>query len=121
MGFFNGILKSLGFEGENAEKVKSEKSDVVKKPVMPTAVYSLDESKRSKKNAEYKTFVPKNQQEVQSVIANLKKGEVVLVDFEHFADADIIRALDFLSGVICTISGKIQKVNSRRYILYPYC
>ena len=116
MGFFNALLKGLGFEGENKPKsVEKEHNEVVN--VNTIAKYDLKNMETTKK--EIKTFVPKNQQEIQDVVNVLKTGEVVNVNLENFVVSEYTRALDFMCGAIYVLNGKIKKNGDKTYLFYP--
>ena len=113
MGFFNGILRGLGFEGEkktgDSKQVKEQNNTFQ----MNSAEYDLTEKKENQKPEE---FVPKSEKEVQQIVEVLKTGKDVKVNFENLEVKEYIRALDFMSGAIYALSGKIKKISERTYL-----
>ena len=113
MGFFNGILRGLGFEGEEKELQTKESSTMYKENV---AEYNLNEIKQSD---EIKTIKPANQKDVQNIVDLLKQGNAVAVNFELIKNNEFVRALDFMSGATYVLDGKIKKVNNKVFLFYP--
>ncbi len=54
------------------------------------------------------------------VIGNeLKKGNVVLVNFEESPNADTLRTIDFITGILYIQGGTFKKVGKKIYLLSP--
>lgn len=114
MGFFNGILRGLGFEGEKKEPQIKEEPVVYKENV---AEYNLNDINETKE--ELNSFIPANQQEVQNIVDILKQGQAVSVNFELIKGNEFVRALDFMSGATYVLNGKIKKVENKVFLFYP--
>ena len=114
MGFFNGIMKALGFESE--EKKQNKETEKKQENNLQKAEYDLTNLQKEEK---MKTFTPQNQVEVQEIVNVLKKGEVVCVNLQNFDQQNYTRALDFLSGAIYVLDGKIKRNGDKSYIFFP--
>ena len=112
MGFFNGLLKGLGFESNSKEKrVKEVKVDTTTAYENKGAEYDL----KSIKIEDNIVYSPKSEVEVQELVDRLKKGENITVDLQNFKNTEYVRALDFMSGAIYVLDGKIKKISEKTY------
>jgi len=126
MGFFNKILKGLGFEDDKPQERNKQVTTKNTKPINATYNFEKNEKKVVKENKEQSvkdvevfgnTFsidVVKiqKQDEVQDVILRLKNGEKLIVNFSELEEMDIVRCLDFLSGAIFVLGKSIKKIES---------
>lgn len=114
MGFLNGLLKGLGFEVEKKEKphIKEEKESKAYK----NAGLEID---LSTIKSQPQIFAPNTEQDVQNLVDILKTGEAITIDLKNFSDSEYIRSLDFLSGAIYTLNGKIKKVSEKTFFFCP--
>ena len=115
MGFFSGLMKTLGFEGDdtsNSQKQnkKSEQNNTQK------AEFDL---KNMPQRENIREFTPVNQVEIQEITEVLKENECVCVNMQKLDNINYIRSLDFLSGAIFVLNGKIKKSGDKIYIFYP--
>ncbi len=62
---------------------------------------------------------PKNFEEIQLLLDSLKCSEGFIVDFENITVSLAQRMLDFLSGAIYALEGKIEQIKDRMYIILP--
>ena len=121
MGFFDKMLKGLGFEGEQKaqkpEKIKPEKQEDKLTHTGVSAKYDLQKPKEEKPQP--KSFCPQSQVEVQQIVDAIRAEKTLIVDLSNLSQSDYIRGLDFLSGAIYYTKGKIQKVEDKKFYLYP--
>ena len=112
MGFFSGILRGLGFEGE--QKPKEEKQEVKDISVYENkgAEFDLTEKEKDDKPV---SFAPTSEKQVQDVVDSLKSGKDAIVDLKNLDAKEYIRALDFLSGAIYVLGGKIKKMSDKTF------
>jgi len=110
MGFFNTILKGLGFEGEEEPKKTKEKKKK-EKPVK-AGHYSLEEVENN-----IIEMRPKTQEEVHKTIDLLRKEGKVIVDLSAFGEIDKNLALQFLSGAVYAFNGEIFVTDDGKYKL----
>lgn len=116
MGFFDKMLKGLGFEGEQKQpKEKPEKKQTTVTHTGLGAKYDL--SKTEDKKPEPKTYAPTNQVEVQEILGVLKQEKAIVVNLENLSKSDYMRALDFVSGAVYFVGGKIQKLSEKMFFL----
>ena len=113
MGFLNGFLKGLGFEGRTGEGGVIDKSVTYK---TNSVEYNLNDIVEQQ---EEKIHIPQNQQEVQDIVDRLKQGIPVTVNFEQLANSDFVRALDFMSGATYVLNGKIKKLGNKIFFFCP--
>jgi len=121
MGFFDKMLNALGFEDEgnsnNKPNEKKEEKEVKVKMVAVNPKFDLknfDEEEKDEKEEQF--YSPKSQTDVENIANNLIKGENAKVNFMNFSENDRMRALDFLSGVLFVLDGKIEKFDLTTYI-----
>lgn len=114
MGFLNGLMKSLGFESDS--KKQNTKQEEEKEIVTNKAEYDLTNISQ---NEDIKEFRPQTQVEIQDIVNLLKNDEVVCVNLQDFDKANYTRALDFLSGAIYVLNGKIKRNGDKTFIFYP--
>lgn len=114
MGFFNGLLKGLGFESEkkDIEEKKENPSKETHINIGNGARYDLTKVKQKST----KLLIPHSQVEVQQVVDELKK-EPLNVDLSNLEIKDYVRALDFLSGAVYALGGKIVKIKEKVFFL----
>ena len=139
MGFFNKILKGLGFEDEEEEIVKqpkAKKSKNNKKQSNVNATFNLNETSEIEKETteeqieekilentnqndslEFEVVKVKTQTDIQIVINKLKLGTKVLVNIENLSHEDIVRCLDFLTGAVYALNLKIQKIDEKIFLV----
>ena len=139
MGFFNKILKGLGFEDEEEEIVKqpkAKKSKKNKKQSNVNATFNLNETSEIEKETteeqieekilentnqndslEFEVVKVKTQTDIQIVINKLKLGTKVLVNIENLSHEDIVRCLDFLTGAVYALNLKIQKIDEKIFLV----
>ena len=113
MGFFNGILRGLGFEGE--QKPKEEKPEVKDSSVYENkgAEYDLTAKEKDDKPV---SFAPTSEQQVQDIVDSLKSGKDAIVDLKNLDAKEYTRALDFLSGAIYALGGRIKKLSDKTFL-----
>ena len=114
MGFFNGLMKSLGFESDS--KKQNIQQEELKENATNKAEYDFT---NLPKDEEIKEFRPQTQVEIQDIVNLLKDDEIVSVNLQDFESANYTRALDFLSGAIYVLNGKIKRNGEKTFIFYP--
>ena len=132
MGFFNKILKGLGFEDEEEHApVKQKPKQKKVKQENVTASYNLEkytevEEKNHEKDVSQEENPPSvefehvkviSQVDVQNVVQKIKRGQSVLINMELMSTADITRSLDFVSGAVYALGLSMQKVDDKLYII----
>ena len=110
MGFLNGFLRTLGFEGDKKKTPPKENDQQKQKMQSTQAQYDL-------KNLKEKPvlYEPKSQSEVQTLVDKFKNGEDILVDLKNMEPKERTRALDFFSGATYALSGKIKQSDTATY------
>ena len=106
-------MRGLGFEGQQkADESKQEKEQNSVFDVK-SAEYDLTEKNEYQKPEE---FVPKSEKEVQQIVDVLKLKRDVVVNFENLETREYVRALDFMSGAIYALGGRIKKISEKTYL-----
>lgn len=121
--WWKGIAKILGYEVEEvAENKITEKEKLEnKEPFFASSqakkknVVSLHTSNNSK----VVFLKPTNFDKVQEIADYLKSNTAVIVNLDEVNKDVAIRILDFVSGTIYAIKGKMQKVGSNIFLLTP--
>ena len=115
MGIFNSLLKGLGFEDDSEEKNKNDYNyddDIVN-----------DKSKNLKPESvnlnNLVIYSPKSNNDVKKLVDCLKNGEACIINLDSLKSIEQTRILDFLSGAVYAISGKINKLQNNLYVLLP--
>lgn len=118
MGFFDKILKVLGFEDEeqlNEDKKIEQKIEKKKtKSIKVKSKFNLEDVEEKGREVKH---TPKQQSEIEFIIKDLMDGNIVYADFSELDDSMRIRALDFLSGAVYILNGSIEKQDNFLYIL----
>lgn len=75
--------------------------------------------KPSRVELEHKTInvKPQNLSEIQNAMDSLIKGNNLIIDLSEFNKDDIVRILDFISGVCYCLNAEINKINEETYKL----
>lgn len=74
-----------------------------------------------KKNpgTEIESFSPKTFADVEELVDRIKSREGVIVDFADTPTGLAQRMLDFLSGAIFALGGRVDRIKKKTYILVP--
>ena len=120
MGFFDKMLRAMGFQDEESEekKEKNREADIDKKEekIVVNSKFNLKNMQEDVLDDFDKIIKPKNQYEIEEIANLLLNGKSVKVDFIDFVEIDKTRALDFLSGVIFVLNGNIEKIEKTIYL-----
>jgi len=143
MGLFDIILKGLGFGDEQEldvqQEVQSQKpvsgkmkfdltkqeesDDIVlpqkKAPNPEERPFSLPTQPPATSLRDYLVLSPKNQTEIWQVVEQLRKREPIMVNFAALSVRDAERALDFLSGAIYAMRGKVEQHGATMFLFTP--
>lgn len=142
MGFFNYIMKGMGFETEKSEKKppkekkekkeKEEKqtgkfddlylgSQIAQESASQTAsgfTYNSQEGGSSvSKNVII--YVPKNQADIKNLIDFLRRKEPIIVNFSKIDDKSSTQMLSFISGALYALKGSIHPIADELFLLTP--
>ena len=141
MGFFNYIMKGMGFETEQAEKKpKKEKKEIKKEekvegkfdslymgsqiasestPEVPSGLtYNAQENGTSiSKNVII--YVPKSQGDIKNLIDFLRRKEPIIVNFSKIDDKIAPQMLSFISGALYALKGSIHPIADELFLLTP--
>ena len=115
MGIFNSLLKGLGFEDSDEENQNNYNydDDIIKK----------EDTKQSKPESvnlnNLVIYSPKSNNDVKKLVDCLKKGEACIINLDSLKAVEQTRILDFLSGAVYAISGKINKLQNNLFVLLP--
>jgi len=119
---FLGIVEKEGtaYDDEDemdfdAELDKTSKSSYIKKRDY------YDENKTSKESGRRKIVLaePEVFNETPSICDQLKNGYTVVINFEKVKPDEIKKTFYFLSGVVYTLNGSIQKIAKNVFVLAP--
>ncbi len=134
MGFFDWVMRGLGFE----DKDKKDKKTKTVEENDKYSNFNLHERVAGETNSfdtmptgtNFNSFglqpesniimvEPKTHKEIQQVIDFLKQGQSIAVNLEGIADEDRMRILDFLSGAIYGLNGSIHRWHGDLFLLTP--
>jgi len=63
--------------------------------------------------------IPNTDADITKIVQNLQNGEACVACLETIPLHEAQRRLDFLSGVVCAMKGKIEALDQYKYILTP--
>lgn len=115
MGFFDKILKAIGFESVEEESTKKPKKESV-----TSSKFNLKNKstkKTTEEDEEIEMYSPKNQAELENVISVFENGESALVNFANFSEYDKNDAIIFLSGAVFALKYKMKKIQGNLYLI----
>lgn len=135
MGFFDWVMRGLGFDDKNK---KEKKSNTAVNGDDKYSNFNLHERAEGETgamsslptSANFNSFglqpesniimvEPTTHKEIQQVIDYLKQGQSIAVNLEGIADEDRMRILDFLSGAIYGLNGSILRWHGDLFLLTP--
>ena len=135
MGFFDWVMRGLGFDDKNK---KEKKSNTAANGDDKYSNFNLHERVEGETgamsslptSANFNSFglqpesniimvEPTTHKEIQQVIDYLKQGQSIAVNLEGIADEDRMRILDFLSGAIYGLNGSILRWHGDLFLLTP--
>lgn len=116
MGFFNTLLKGLGFDddSQNNEKQQVDFSQDI--------IYKKDETKSQKNNVSINNLIvysPKSNNDVKMLLDFLMEGKASIVNLGNLKPVEKTRILDFLSGGVYAVKGKINRLQNDLYVILP--
>ncbi|WP_434414873.1 cell division protein SepF [symbiont of Argiope bruennichi] len=71
------------------------------------------------KNHNIATFIPKKYGDVIQITEHIKTNKTAIINLSIINNEDYTRIIDFLSGVSYVISGHIQKIGEKLFLLAP--
>lgn len=141
MGFFNYIMKGMGFETEKSEKKpKKEKKEIKKEETVQGKFDNLYMgSQIANENAgeqvsgfTYNTsengsavsknviiYIPKSQADIKNLIDFLRRKEPIIVNFSKIDDKLAPQLLSFISGALYALKGSIHPIADELFLLTP--
>ncbi len=135
MGFFDWVMRGLGFDDKNKKEKKSNtavngddkysnfnlhervEGETVAMSSLPTSANFNSFGLQPESNIIM--VEPTTHKEIQQVIDYLKQGQSIAVNLEGIADEDRMRILDFLSGAIYGLNGSILRWHGDLFLLTP--
>ena len=146
MGFFDVILKSIGFEtddGQKQEKPKkkekksqsrstnSAKFNLTKTNQPEQKIEKVEEKKESivEKDAglsvqaeigrNIAVFAPVSLEELGGIVDFTRKRLAAIVNLTNLTNSDIEKALQFLDGAMYAMRGQVSQLDSKLYLVAP--
>lgn len=115
MGIFNSLLKGLGFEDDDSSnKEYNYDDDIVK-----TNNNNVNNGAKSVNLNNLVIYSPKNNNDVKKLVDCLLRNEACIINLESLKEIEQTRILDFLSGAVYALKGKINKLQTNLYVLLP--
>ena len=148
MGFFDVILKSIGFDVDDGEKkqkkAKKQKiTDVAPKTQM-SAKFNLSKSQQPEVKIEQKqveqpsivekdsglsvqaeigkniaVFAPVSVDELGGIVDFTRKRLAAIVNLSNLTNTEMEKALDFLNGAMYAMRGQVSKLDAKLYLVAP--
>lgn len=66
------------------------------------------------------TIHPKKYSDAKIIAENYRLGIPVIIDLHQMVDVEAKRLIDFCSGMVMGLEGKIERITSRVFILTPF-
>ncbi len=76
-------------------------------------------NKKKQSKPELLKITPKSFVDAKEMATQLKNGNVLIVNFEHLQNSEILRIIDFISGTLFVLGGKHKKISNKTYLLSP--
>ncbi|HHV81593.1 MAG TPA: cell division protein SepF [bacterium] len=114
MGLINKLKRFLGLVDEDEFEAIDESLGTSSK-VFPIT------SRKKKEGEPVTVFIYglNNFSEVQRVVNEVKLSKIVLVNFESASKEEAVKALDFVSGAIYALEGRLEKIGDYVFLAVP--
>ena len=146
MGFFDAILKIIGFETDDGQKQEKPKKKEKKSQSRPTnsakfnltktnqpeqKIEKVEEKKQSivEKDAglsvqaeigrNIAVFAPVSLEELGGIVDFTRKRLAAIVNLTNLTNSDIEKALQFLDGAMYAMRGQVSQLDSKLYLVAP--
>lgn len=147
MGFFDVILKSIGFEVDDGEKkqkkAKKQKAKVEEQKSPMTAKFNLSQPKQTEvQQPEPKeeqriverdsglsvqaeigkniaVFAPISVEELGGIVDFTRKRLAAIVNLSNLTNTEMEKALDFLRGAMYAMRGQVSQLDAKLYLVAP--
>ena len=147
MGFFDVILKSIGFEVDDGEKkqkkAKKQRAKVEEHKSPMTAKFNLSQPKQTEiQKTEQKeeqriverdsglsvqaeigkniaVFAPVSVDELGGIVDFTRKRLAAIVNISNLTNTEMEKALDFLNGAMYAMRGQVSKLDAKLYLVAP--
>lgn len=98
---------------------REESHEEVKAPVTPLRRPAVVRQPMASAISEILTVHPKQYRDAQSIAEAFRDGVPVIMNLSQMSDADARRLIDFASGLASGLSGRIERVTSKVFLLSP--
>lgn len=145
MGFFDIIMKSIGFDVDDGEKKskkeKQKQQKVVENKPQMNAKFNLSQQKQQPQQTEQKqesiverdsglsvqaeigkniaVFAPVSVDELGGIVDFTRKRLAAIVNLSNLTNTEIEKALDFLNGAMYAMRGQVSQLDSKLYLVAP--
>ena len=139
MGFFNSLMKGMGFEGkENPKKVKKQNMENKSNDKYTTFDNGLANSfvvNEFKTSADLASqipnlpgnivgsnlviYAPKNNKDIKLLVECLRRREACIVNLGQLKASDAEKILQFLSGAVYALKGSIKRLQGDLFLMAP--
>ena len=144
MGFFDVILKSIGFETDDGQKQEKPKKKEKKSQSRPTnsAKFNLTKTNQPEQKIEkveekkesivekdaglsvqaeigrnIAVFAPVSLEELGGIVDFTRKRLAAIVNLTNLTNSDIEKALQFLDGAMYAMRGQVSQLDSKLYLV----
>ena len=117
MGDFNVLLKGLGFDDDN--ETKSQKESYNQDIIITTDSKEEKTSKNEVSINSLLVYSPKSNNDVKMLINYLVDGKASIVNLGNLKPVEKTRILDFLSGAVYAVKGKINRLQNDLFVILP--
>ncbi len=117
MGVFNVLLKGLGFDDDN--ETKSQKESYNQDIIITTDSKEEKTSKNEVSINSLLVYSPKSNNDVKMLINYLVDGKASIVNLGNLKPVEKTRILDFLSGAVYAVKGKINRLQNDLFVILP--
>ncbi|MFW5998242.1 MAG: cell division protein SepF [bacterium] len=115
--YWNQILDFFGFKEYVNKNEKSSNKDIH----TDSKIISINRKNRNKSNNNFKLIIhnPESYNEVKAITDDLKNKVPVILNLEELNKNQARRFIDFISGAVYGMNGKVKKVGSGVFLFTP--
>ncbi len=130
MGFFNWVMKGMGFKGDDEKKESSETTQ--KYSNFENGIGGTFSSQEFKSTKDVSSqfsditggknlviYAPKNNEDIKLLVECLRRREACIVNLANLKPSDADKILQFISGAVYALKGSIKRLQGDLFLMVP--
>lgn len=130
MGFFNWVMKGMGFKGDDEKKESSE--TIQKYSNFENGIGGTFSSQEFKSTKDVSSqfsditggknlviYAPKNNEDIKLLVECLRRREACIVNLANLKPSDADKILQFISGAVYALKGSIKRLQGDLFLMVP--